>query len=68
VEIAKSIRSARDALNQTYLIISHDIDFMKLACDRAVYMRHGKIQAVGDPDEIIDLMVRTERAALQEGG
>jgi len=68
VEIAKSIRSARDALNQTYLIISHDIDFMKLACDRAVYMRHGKIQAVGDPDEIIDLMVRTERAALQGGG
>jgi len=68
VEIAKSIRSARDALNQTYLIISHDIDFMKLACDRAVYMRHGKIQAVGDPDEMIDLMVRTERAAMKEGG
>ncbi|TDA33677.1 MAG: methyl coenzyme M reductase system, component A2 [Hadesarchaea archaeon] len=67
VEIAKSIRSARDALGQTYLIISHDIDFMKLACDRAMYMRHGKVQAIGDPDEIIDLMVRTERAALEEG-
>jgi methyl coenzyme M reductase system subunit A2 len=68
VEIAKSIRSARDALNQTYLIISHDIDFMKLACDRVVYMRHGKIQATGDPDEMIDLMVRTEREAMQGGG
>ncbi|MEM1981972.1 MAG: ATP-binding cassette domain-containing protein, partial [Candidatus Hadarchaeales archaeon] len=67
VEIAKSIRSARDALGQTYLIISHDIDFMKLACDRAMYMRHGRVQAIGDPDEIIDLMVRTERAALEEG-
>jgi methyl coenzyme M reductase system subunit A2 len=68
VEIAKSIRSARDVLNQTYLIISHDIDFMKLACDRVMYMRHGKIQATGDPDEMIDLMVRTEKEAMQGGG
>ncbi len=68
VEIAKSIRSARDSLNQTYLIISHDIDFMKLACDRVAYMRHGKILAIGDPDEIIEMMVRTEREALQKGG
>ena len=61
VEIAKSIRSARDSLGQTYLIISHDIDFIKIVCDRAAYMRHGKIEAIGDPAEVMDLMVRTEK-------
>ena len=65
VEIAKSIRSARDALGQTYLIISHDIDFIRLVCDRAAYMRHGKIEAVGDPEEIVNLMVKTEKKAIR---
>ncbi len=63
VEIAKSIRSARDALGQTYLIMSHDIDFIKIVCDRAAYMRHGKIEAVGNPEEIVDLITHTEKGS-----
>ena len=64
VEIVKSIRSARDSLGQTYLIISHDIDFIKMVCDRAAYMRQAKIVAMGDPEEILNLMVKTERESL----
>lgn len=64
IEIARSIRSARDSLGQTYLIISHDIDFIRIACDRAAYMRNGKIVMIGEPEETVGTMVETERAAI----
>jgi len=64
MEIAKGIKNARDQLGQTYMIISHDIDFIKIVTDRAMYMREGKIVDVGDPDYIVDLMIKTEKANL----
>ncbi|BDC35337.1 methyl coenzyme M reductase system, component A2 [Candidatus Methanoliparum sp. LAM-1] len=66
IEIAKGIRNARDQLGQTYMIISHDIDFIKIVADRAMYMRLGKIIDVGDPDYIVDLMIKTEKEALSK--
>lgn len=60
IEIAKSIRNARNSLKQTYLIISHDVDFIKIVCDRAVYLKNGKIIEIGDPDEIFDKMINIE--------
>ncbi|BDC35346.1 ABC-type glutathione transport system [Candidatus Methanoliparum sp. LAM-1] len=60
IDIAKSIRNARNSLKQTYLIISHDIDFIKTVCDRAIYLKNGKIFKTGDPDEVCDLMVDIE--------
>ncbi|KPV61798.1 MAG: putative ABC transporter ATP-binding protein [Candidatus Bathyarchaeota archaeon BA2] len=68
VEIARSIRNARDALGQTYLIISHDIDFIRIACDRAAYMRNGKIETIGDPEDVVNIMVETEKKALISTG
>ncbi|VUT26425.1 MAG: methyl coenzyme M reductase system, component A2 [Candidatus Methanolliviera sp. GoM_oil] len=66
IEIAKSIRKARSSMKQTYLIISHDIDFTKAVCDRVAYMRKGKIVDIGDPDEMVELMIKTERKNLKE--
>ncbi len=56
VEIAKSIKALRSELGQTCIIVSHDIDFIKMVCDRAALMRMGKIIKVGDPDEVIEMM------------
>ena len=35
VQVTDSIRRARDELSQTFLIISHDMDFVLDVCDRA---------------------------------
>lgn len=53
MEIVRSIKKSRDELQQTYLIISHDIDFIETVCDRAALMKAGKVLEVGDPAEII---------------
>jgi methyl coenzyme M reductase system subunit A2 len=60
MEIVRSIKKSRDDLKQTYLIISHDIDFIEAVCDRAALMKGGKILEVGDPTQVIDVMKKEE--------
>jgi methyl coenzyme M reductase system subunit A2 len=41
--VADSIRQARENLHETFLIISHDLDFAHSICNRIAYMEKGKI-------------------------
>lgn len=67
VQVTDSIRKARDELNQTFLIISHDMDFVLDVCDRAGLMRGGKILKMGDPESIVeDLTPREKEKMLTE--
>ncbi|NVM54018.1 MAG: methyl coenzyme M reductase system, component A2 [Candidatus Helarchaeota archaeon] len=63
MEIVRSIKNARNNLNQSYMIISHDIDFIKAVCDRAVLMAQGKLMKLGDPDSVIDTFREIESKA-----
>ncbi|MDD1757339.1 MAG: methyl coenzyme M reductase system, component A2, partial [Methanotrichaceae archaeon] len=53
IEVTKSIRNAREELGQTFLIISHDMDFVNNVCDRAMLMRNGKAIFTGSPEEVL---------------
>ena len=35
------------------MVVSHDMDFILNCCDRAAFMKDGKVVAIGDPEEII---------------
>lgn len=41
--VAASIRAARENLGITFLIVSHDLDFVEMVCDRVAHMKDGKI-------------------------
>ncbi|HDM36952.1 MAG TPA: methyl coenzyme M reductase system, component A2 [Candidatus Syntrophoarchaeum butanivorans] len=60
LEMVKSIKKARDTLGQTYIVVSHDIDFIEMVCDRAALMRVGKLVEVGDPTEVVKIMKEVE--------
>lgn len=62
MEIVRSIRKSREDLDQTYLIVSHDIDFILDVCDRAALMRDGKVVIVGEPDKVIEVLKEKEKA------
>ena len=47
VIVTDSILKARKELEQTFIIISHDMDFVLDVCDRSALMRGGKILDVG---------------------
>jgi len=60
-DVIKAILQSRKELNQTYIIMSHDTDFVKRVCDRAILMRGGKLIEFGPPDKIVDLFKESEQ-------
>jgi len=55
--VAKSIRKARETLGETFLIVTHDSDFIVDVCDRACFMEDGKVVFIGDPEKIKEKMI-----------
>ena len=64
VQVTDSIHRARDELNQTFLIISHDMDFVLDVCDRASLMRGGKILKTGMPADIVEDLTPSEKEKM----
>ena len=40
-------------MDETFIIVSHDMDFVRDVCDRIALMRGGKIIDIGPTDEIL---------------
>jgi len=54
-------------LGETFVIVSHDMDFVAEVCDRAALMRLGKIVDVGETSEVLSRLTRDERDEALEG-
>lgn len=67
IEVAKSILHARKELGETFIIVSHDMDFVSQVCDRAALMRLGKIVDIGDTDLVLSKLSEKEREEALEG-
>ncbi len=64
IEVTKSILSAREELGETFVIVSHDMDFVKNVCDRAMLMRNGRAVFSGLPDEVLDKITQDEEKEM----
>jgi methyl coenzyme M reductase system subunit A2 len=65
--VAKSVLKARDELDETFVVVSHDMDFIINCCDRAAFMKGGKILKIGKPEDIIkEFDIKEERSAEGE--
>jgi len=53
-EVANSILTARKETGATFVIVSHDMEFVRKVCDRVVYMKLGKITSMGDADSVLE--------------
>ena len=52
--IAKSVIRARETLGETFIVVSHDMDFVLNCSDRAAFMKGGKVVSIGKPDEVLE--------------
>jgi len=68
ISVAKSILTARKELGETFIIVSHDMDFVVNCCDRACIMKNGKVVALGDPKQIADTMTAEEKEEMTKSG
>jgi len=64
VQVTDSIRKAQEELKQTFLIISHDMDFVLDVCDRATLMRGGKLLKTGLPEDIVEDLTPKEKKKM----
>ena len=64
IEVTKSILNARSELGETFVIVSHDMDFVKNVCDRALLMRNGKAIFTGLPDEVMAKITEEEEKEM----
>jgi len=60
IEVTKSILNARQELGETFIIVSHDMDFVKNVCDSTILMREGKLVFTGQPDEVLAKVTEEE--------
>jgi len=59
--VVSSILSAREDIGETFIIVSHDMDFVKSICDRAAYMKGGKMVTLGKTEEVLPLVEETQK-------
>jgi ABC-type polysaccharide/polyol phosphate transport system ATPase subunit len=52
------------AEGKTVVLVSHDLGAIDSLCDRALLLRHGTIEAIGEPAEVIDFYEAREALAV----
>ena len=60
-DVKHSILHARDEMDETFIVVSHDMDFVRDICDRLALMRGGKIIQIGSTSEILSLVTEEEK-------
>jgi methyl coenzyme M reductase system subunit A2 len=64
IDVKHSILNARDEMDETFIVVSHDMDFVKDICDRLALMRGGKIIMIGKTDEVLASLTDDEREIM----
>jgi methyl coenzyme M reductase system subunit A2 len=60
-DVKHSILNARDEMDETFIVVSHDMDFVRDTCDRVALMRGGKIIDVGPTAAILAQVTDEEK-------
>jgi methyl coenzyme M reductase system subunit A2 len=64
IDVKHSILNAREEMDETFIVVSHDMDFVKDICDRLALMRGGKIIMSGKTDEVLASLTEDEREIM----
>ena len=52
-DVRHSILNARDEMDETFIVVSHDMDFVRDVCDRVALMRGGKVIEIGKTADVL---------------
>jgi len=66
VDVKHSILHAREEMEETFIVVSHDMEFVREICDRTALMRFGKIVKIGPTAEVLDEISEEERQQMAE--
>ena len=66
VDVKHSIIHAREEMDETFIIVSHDMEFVRDVCDRCMFIRGGKIVDIGPTHEVLAKLSETELSTMAE--
>ena len=66
IDVKHSILQAREEMDETFVIVSHDMEFIRDVCDRCMFMRDGQIVAIGETQEILKNLTEAELITMHE--
>lgn len=53
IDVKHSILHARDEMDETFILVSHDMEFVRDVCDRVALVRGGRIVRMGPTAEVL---------------
>jgi methyl coenzyme M reductase system subunit A2 len=68
IDVKHSILHAREEMDETFIVVSHDMEFVRDICDRVALMRGGKIIRLGPTEEVLAHLTDEERKVMGTGG
>ncbi|HJJ32894.1 MAG TPA: methyl coenzyme M reductase system, component A2 [Methanocorpusculum sp.] len=66
VDVKHSILHAREEMDETFIIVSHDMEFIRDVCDRCMFMRDGEIVAIGETQSVLKNLSEAELITMHE--
>ena len=60
-DVKHSILNARKEMDQTFILVSHDMEFVRDVCDRVAWMKGGRVVAMGSTAEVLGTMPPEDR-------
>ena len=64
IDVKHSIMHSRDDIDETFVVVSHDMEFVRDICDRLALMRGGKIVEIGKTAEVLAHLTEDERKVM----
>lgn len=66
IDVKHSIMHAREEMDETFIIVSHDMEFVRDVCDRCMFMRNGEIVAIGETGKVLSELSEAELIIMKE--
>ena len=66
IDVKHSILHAREEMEETFIVVSHDMEFVRDICDRLALMRGGKIVQIGKTAEVLAILTEEERKVMSQ--
>jgi len=66
IDVKHSIMHSRDEIDETFIVVSHDMEFVRDTCDRIALMRGGKIVEIGKTADVLAHLTEDERKVMSQ--
>ncbi|MFZ1129053.1 methyl coenzyme M reductase system, component A2 [Methanoregula sp.] len=66
IDVKHSIMHSRDEIDETFIVVSHDMEFVREVCDRIALMRGGKIVEMGKTADVLAYLTEDERRIMSQ--